>query len=508
MPQTLLGLDIGQSTIKAVLLTPKGLAGGRILGIRTLDIEACGGIEGALKKLAEDKIFSGFPCVVCLPESDILSRQVNLPFRDDKKIRKTLPFELEPLIPVPIEDVVTDYLTIPQDGLLVAALAKDKIREWIDKVEANLGDLAVLDAASSALAIQTLRGKNFSGVGIILDIGRHATTAIFYENESVVHVRSIAFGGETITRSIAQELSLDWNQAEAMKISGNDRPAVMGAVEACRHFCAELKNTIEFMLINGAQCSKPERIAVTGGGSLFMPLRQALESHFPLPVEALDLIRSKQLDVAEEIKNQMQPEIINTAVAAALRLSTSKKSFDFRQGEFAAKHTQLDVKKQWKWAAIVVGVILMLALVNQILDFGLKTMQLGGIKKQISQIFKSSFPEAVHVNEALQIQHVRTKIDEYRKSFGPGEGLPDAKTVDLLKDISALIPSSLDIIMTDLHYENRVISLKGQAKTIDDVTAVRNELLKSRYFKEVTLGSTSLTKDGGKVDFSMRIDVQ
>lgn len=508
MAQTVLGLDIGQNTIKAVLLTPKSLAGGRILGIRTLDIEACGGTEGALKKLAEDKIFSGVPCVVCLPESDILSRRVNLPFKDDKKIRKTLPFELEPLIPVPIEDVVTDYLTIPRDGLLVAALAKNKVRKWIEKVEEHLGDLSVLDASSSALALQALRGKNFSGGGIILDIGRQTTTAIFYEDESVVQVRSLAFGGENITLSLSQALSLDRNQAEEIKTGGNDPSAGVNAQDICRRFCEELKNTIEFMLINGTLNNKPERIALTGGGSLFIPLRQEIENHFAVPVEALDLLRSKQLDVAEDIKNQIQPEIINTAVAAALRLSTGRKSFDFRQGEFAVENTHLDIKKKWRRVAIVAGVILMLAVINQLLDFSLKTMQNNGIKKQISQIFKNSFPEAGHINEALQIQHVKTKLDEYRKSFGPGEGLPDAKTVDLLKDLSALIPSSIDIIMTDLHYENRAISVKGQAKTIEDVTAVRNELMKSRYFKEVTMGSTSLTQDGNKVDFSMRIDVR
>ena len=62
MPQTVLGLDIGQNTIKAVLFTPKGLTGGRILAARTLDINACGGIEPALKKLAQDKSFSNTPC--------------------------------------------------------------------------------------------------------------------------------------------------------------------------------------------------------------------------------------------------------------------------------------------------------------------------------------------------------------------------------------------------------------------------------------------------------------
>ena len=65
MPQTILGLDIGPNTIKAVLFTPKGLTGGRILAARTLDINACGGIEPALKKLAENKSFHNNPCCVC-----------------------------------------------------------------------------------------------------------------------------------------------------------------------------------------------------------------------------------------------------------------------------------------------------------------------------------------------------------------------------------------------------------------------------------------------------------
>ena len=41
MPQTVLGLDISQSTIKAVLFTPRGLTGGRIIAAQNLDINAC-----------------------------------------------------------------------------------------------------------------------------------------------------------------------------------------------------------------------------------------------------------------------------------------------------------------------------------------------------------------------------------------------------------------------------------------------------------------------------------
>ena len=62
MPQTVLGLDIGPNTIKAVVFSPKGLTGGRILAARTLDINACGGIDTGLKKTGgKTKFFPTLP---------------------------------------------------------------------------------------------------------------------------------------------------------------------------------------------------------------------------------------------------------------------------------------------------------------------------------------------------------------------------------------------------------------------------------------------------------------
>jgi len=508
MPQTVLGLDIGQSSIKAILLTPKGLTGGRVLAARFLDMEVCGGFDGALKTLAEDPAFAGFPCVVSLPASDLFFRQVSLPFRDDHKIRQTLPFELEPLIPLPIESVVTDYLMIAGNGLLVGAVPVTNVRDRIEKTEGGLGEVSVMDCSATALAAQVIRGKKTSGCGVILDVGRNTTTVIFYENESVIQIRSLAFGGRHLTLALAQDLSVTFDEAEILKVNDNCPETCTGTGETCRAFCADLKNTIEFMKIKGLLLQEPETITVTGGGSLFAPLRKELENCFSSPVAVLDLIRLRQLEIPENIGTAVQPQIMNTAIAAALRLSGGGKSLNFRQGEFAVKNPQLDMKKQFKRAGIVAGIILLLAVVNQIADYGLKTMQLNGIKKQISLIFGKRFPDAANINEALQIEYLKTKIAEDKKTTGFGEALPDATAADLLKDISGLISPSLDVVFTGLTYENRVISIKGEAKTMDEVTAVKNDLMKSKYFQEVTTGSTSLTKDGNKVDFSLRMDVR
>lgn len=134
MPNVL-GLEIGRSTIKAVLMARKGLGGGRILDARILDVRDNEGIGPALQKLAEDKNFAGIPCFVSVPSQDVLFRHVRLPFRDDNRIRKTLLFELEPLIPLPIENVIADYIALPREGLLVGAMPKETIREIIEQVE-------------------------------------------------------------------------------------------------------------------------------------------------------------------------------------------------------------------------------------------------------------------------------------------------------------------------------------------------------------------------------------
>jgi type II secretory pathway component PulL len=197
---------------------------------------------------------------------------------------------------------------------------------------------------------------------------------------------------------------------------------------------------------------------------------------------------------------------MNTAIAAALRISTGKKSFNFRQGDFAAKNTGLNFKKQLKWAGIIAGIIIALAIFNQLFDYGLNTKRLNVLKKQIAYTFKKNYPEAASMVDP--VQQLRSRLAENKKTFGFYEDLPETTVIEIMKEISGLVPSSVNIVMTGLTYEKGVISLKGEAQTIDDVTSIKSDLSKSKYFKNVTMGSTSLTKDGGKVDFSLRIEVK
>jgi general secretion pathway protein L len=506
MQEFFLGLDIGRKTIKAVLLSGKTLSGCRVIAAEEVDINECGGLEPALKKLAENKNFHNIPCCICLPLDDVMFRQVALPFHDDNKIRKTLLFELEALIPLSKEEIVADYLKVPAGGLLAATINKKTIRDLISAVEGNLIDVSIIDLSAAALAFPVLEKTALDACGVVLDLGASCTTASFYENGAIVQLRSFSFGGDSITAALAEELSVDHKEAELLKMNGGYEAAAKKVSAVCRQFCRELKNTVEFMKLNGTLKNDLSHITVTGGGSLNTHLRKEMEDYFGLPVEILDLTQSEHIEIEENLREKYSPSIMNTALAGALGSFNGRKSFNFRQGEFVAKNLRINFKEQLRWAAIIVGTIFFLAVINQFFDYGLQVRHLGIIKKQISAVFKKNYPEAQAMVDPLQ--QLKTKLAENKKAFGFYEGGLDVPVVDLLKDISSFIPPSLDVVITDFSCENGIALIKGQAKNIDDVSAVKNELIKSRHIKDVTMGSTSLAKEGARVDFNLRIELK
>ncbi|MDD4355738.1 MAG: hypothetical protein PHN98_00690, partial [Smithellaceae bacterium] len=105
MPEMILGLDIGTDAVKAVLAIPRSHSALRVIAAETVRLEEGVDLDAAMEKMA-GMILPGEPsrirCVVSLPPSDVMFRQVQLPFHDEGKIKKTLPFELEPLLPLPV----------------------------------------------------------------------------------------------------------------------------------------------------------------------------------------------------------------------------------------------------------------------------------------------------------------------------------------------------------------------------------------------------------------------
>jgi Tfp pilus assembly protein PilN len=151
-------------------------------------------------------------------------------------------------------------------------------------------------------------------------------------------------------------------------------------------------------------------------------------------------------------------------------------------------------------------VILVLGVANQVLDYSLKNMRLNHLKKQASFIFKKHLPEAGPMVDP--VQQLKTKREENKKTLGFFEKLPHATVADILKEMSEKIPPSLEVTIKNFNYEKGLIALNGEAKNMDEVSSVKNALARSALFQDVEIGPTSLLKEGGNLDFNLRIQVK
>ena len=130
MSRTLLGIDIRQDAVSAVLVKSS---------IKSSSVEAhihmplnpaeseAQRLLPLLEKIAETVDLKQVSCVMALPAGQFSYRNIRVPFKDQRKIRQILPFELEPMLPKTAEELVSDFYTVWSDestSLLTASVEK------------------------------------------------------------------------------------------------------------------------------------------------------------------------------------------------------------------------------------------------------------------------------------------------------------------------------------------------------------------------------------------------
>src|SRR5918992_1449631 len=118
MMKSVVGVDLGSTALKVVELrgTWKGFEVVKAAE-RRLPAENGGScppeqVAQALSELLSAHAIKPARVVSAIPAHATFVRNLMLPFRDPRKIREVLKFELEPHIPYPVEDVIVDFAKI------------------------------------------------------------------------------------------------------------------------------------------------------------------------------------------------------------------------------------------------------------------------------------------------------------------------------------------------------------------------------------------------------------
>lgn len=317
----ILGVDIGSSSIKVVLLEKTeekavlrnygeimlGPRGGVAAGQATnLPPEE---IAEALRDLLKETEITPAHTFIAIPFSASLLSVVELPDVGKRELESMIPLEARRYIPVPITEVSLDWwvlpkrkgeaesVTLPAGSLSAESKQKGKIEviiaaihnEIIKKYE-SIKRAAQIPGGASHFEIEifsTLRaivGRDLSPI-LVMDIGAGSTKLVLVD-EGVVrgsHVASV--GGQDITLSLSRSKGISFAQAEETKcrvgmIGDEEGRDVLAVAEL---LLANILNEAVHFTENYEQKYKTKitKIILVGGGARLKGLEKNVMKSFP-----------------------------------------------------------------------------------------------------------------------------------------------------------------------------------------------------------------------------------
>ena len=504
MPDKILGLDIGDSSIKAVQVTG-GLKGYYMTACARVEIDQDKGLDDALKVLFDEMALNAESCIASFKADQVSFRNLTMPFKDKKKIGRTIGYELEPKLPFSVEAMATDYIVTERSvetRILSASVQKEALEQYLDRLAVHDIDPDVIDLSGVPTAVQLAKREDGPSDAVFIDMGSRATSVILFANRTVALVRSFHIGGDTITEAIAKSKEVSLEEAESLKSGGAVDEFADVVKPVIRAFCQEIQNTIHAFRYQEMEAAAPEKVFLTGGGALYPGMAAMLHDFLAMPVELVDLAEQPNLEIEEGALEYWNPLLMNSALALALRDAKTSDSFNLRVGEFKKQRRYEQFRGDINRIAIYVGLILLVLVADIYADYYVIGRRHDHLQEQIASVFKKTFPDVKRIVDPAQ--QMKAKLDEARESMLlPSDSFGQGVMVDVLGDVALCIPETADVDVSSLIVDEERVRLKGLTDNFNTVDVIKSGLEKSDYFKDVSIASAQLDRTGDRVRFEL-----
>jgi len=223
------GLDIGQSSVKAVKLQRSG-DDVNILGYAIEPIVVVGedgnrdeAVVKALTALTTREEFGGLPVVASLSGRQIFTRTINIPVINPKTVDRMVELEARQQIPGNFDEIEWSYHLSPApDGtsndVAIFAARKDLIADLVAKCKQVGINLVGVSVTSLALYNFVRFDQEFpeDETVVILDVGAENTDLVLYQGETL-WMRSLPVSGSDITKAFMKKFRVSFEEAETLK---------------------------------------------------------------------------------------------------------------------------------------------------------------------------------------------------------------------------------------------------------------------------------------------------
>jgi Tfp pilus assembly PilM family ATPase len=501
MPRTIVGLDIFEDTVVAVHVKSL-MQGYQVINCVAVTITETGGISPALNAVCEQIDQKGSACNSIIEDGRVSFRNLSMPFTDRKKIRQTLPFELETMMSSSVDKHLVDFIDVHRTGsqtdLITATVKRAYIAEHLSIFEPLGTEPEILDVRNLSLANQILMQRNCPENGMLLDLGTKKSTIILFLGKRIVLIRQMPFNGKGV---VADASHAEHNEEDT---PFSDIRANEAGVEA---LCKSISLTLRAHQGETENNNQPEKVFITGPGGLIPDTAEIVTKSLGLPASLLNLPElSENIQLSEHAAGLYNPALMDNALALAIRESKKAKGFNFRREEFQVKTQLVKIKKELIRASIYLSIIFVLLAVNWIVDYQDFNKRNAELDSQIKGIFTETFPEITKIVDPMH--QMNTKINELKNVSGAGPGIiMDRSVLKILNDISARVQKDLEVRVDRMVVDQDGIQIRGTTDNFNTVDSIKKGLESSEMYKDVVIASANLDQAGKGVRFEIKMDL-
>ncbi len=531
MAQMIVGLDVGANSIKVARVESS------LLRFEFVDFEQHflptnvdlpweQLVGNVLRVLFSEPSMRADRIIASIPGRFVSTRLIRLPFTDRKKIDQTLPFEIEGLIPLPLESVLLDYQPLDSgpDGtwILVFFTEKEVLKNHLSLLQdAGVDPNAVIPAPVALGNLWKEISPEERDACAILDMG-HSETSLSILNEGILHFgRSWAIGARPLTEALAEGLGISFSLAaekkekDASLVTSSDRPHDLDGQKiesilknALHPIVVGIKQSL--MSISDSSGIQVRKLFLCGNGSHLNGLQGYLSDTLRIDVSPLTL--HGPVGTLMEEKG-VPPAAAATALGLAFHgvreMKTSK--VNLRTGEYTYVSERAELKRQLLSGGIMAGILLVMLAVIFGMRYRDRSQEYNRLSSSLETMAVETFPELESIPSGpRRISAMTSRLQQERRESDLFTALsPDSLSVlDILREITEAVPEDVRIDVRELVMEGDKVRIEAETSSYNAAEQIKQNLLASGVFVSADIPEAKDSLDQSKVKFKMNLQLQ
>jgi type IV pilus assembly protein PilM len=440
--------------------------------------------------------------VLCtsINSSQVIFKEIRLPFVQYEKIKMVVEYEVEPLLPFSLNDAIIDFIitkSIPQEQsseVLVAAVQNQHVAQHlayfehagVSPAQVTVDMFGLYDLYRRIPSYASLTG----GVAII-DLGVYSTRIAYIQDGQLRFIRAIPKGMSNQVKNISDTLSLPQNEVMENLVrfgfeKDHDATYSQAVTKALTSFWYEISFTLQSFTGSLAPEQAVTKILLLGEGAEIKGLINFVSStlHIPCQVfQATELVSQGALT----LKTRNQIPLANIMSLGTVLSCAADGQFNLRQKQFAISDDNT-VNKQIIIALVLLFCILTALGVHSFVQIRKFSNELQASQAQMIKELKDRFPRTPENYTKIEdiLDYVKLEVNNQEKTWYAFSSQARSSFLKYLLELtSRLDKQNLGLVVEKVSIADDILTLKAHVKSNEDVTRLWRDLKQSKIFTNI-----------------------